>query len=502
MKINKETIVKGIKKIAFIIAAIALISAVGFYFAFKIFTSPVRLRATTEHLISKTLDRKVVLEDAQLKLGKLVLKNLKIDFREGSIHKERFQYYVSCREVKVRFRIMPLFKKKIIFKKIELSSPRINMTHFPKIDFTALFRHKVNMLLIAQGMFFEVDTLEISDGSVNLLWPAFPETFTSGLNLRVRSLKDRTVKLDVKCMFDKSKLNSLEGSGIIDVIRNVAQINDITIKGYGGEVSVKGSVEDMLTAPKADLKYEFSDFPNEFLPKAIELVGTPILKGEIKGPVGELHLDWLLDLSYCEVNYRDLHKNADGEKFRLQGGFIYRTAYFDINWYLVELFGATVSGTGTIISKEDIDLNIVAESIDLKQLAKKLEFLKKHISEGDLSIKGKLKTSYKDIEFSGKSEIQGLELRNLKGLSDFYRKVTGNKKDRFHIEKVTVEMVADEKKLKLDTIKATGGDIEGEGKGYYEWAGGTNFVLYPRLYGKEIGLRIYGDSGNIKIGLK
>ena len=162
----------------------------------------------------------------------------------------------------------------------------------------------------------------------------------------------------------------------------------------------------------------------------------------------------------------------------------------------------TISGTGTIYNSEDIDLNVIGEGLDLGLLGNNISALKKYISSGAIDVRGKLKFSADNTDFSAKAQVSQLMLKNLGEISNLYKKLSGNNKSEFLLEKVDIEIFTDNKQLVLKELKAEGGDIEGWGKGSIKWDRGLSFVVYPRIYGKEIGLRIYGAPGDIKVRLK
>ncbi len=488
---------KIIRKI--LIGAVVCILLVfsGIYLAFKVVTSPKRLKNSFRQLMENTLNRNVSIEDAKLKFGKLVLKNIRIDFREDN--EKKLQHYVVCKKVKVKFRILPLLKKKFVFKEIQVKSPEINLIHGLNINLAELFKQKVNVLSIGKGIFFEIDTLELIDGRINFL---LPEIYINNLQLNIKNSVNGLLEIKLKCGIDQSNFKEINLAGTIDIPKNTAEIQMLEISGYGGKAILNGKIKNVLTAPELNFTYNFKEFPMEIISEKIEISGEPLLKGNIEKQLKNLYLSWHLDLSPCGIKYRDLYQKPVGENLRFRGGILRKSVSYDINWYIVELLGASISGTGTISNTKDIDVNIVGESIDLKELSKRFKSIKKYIADGNLNFRGKLKTINELTEFTGKSTISGLKLKNIKELLKLYHKISGIKKDSLKLEEVNIDISIDNTKVKINALNAKGGDIEGWGKGYYKWGNEMNFAVYPRIYGKEIGFRIYGSSDNIKVGLK
>lgn len=492
-----------IKKLLIGLIAVFLLGSVAVYITFKFVFSPNRLKKSFQLIATETLNRQVVIGSAQLKLGKLVLSNIEVDFKKENEKSEReYEKFIRCKKVEIKFELLPLIRKRFVFKEVKIEAPVLNLRYRPTINITELVRSKIQDSGIGRGVRFKINKLDIEKGKINFFIPDLPELKTKDFTFQIKgSSFGKPVKVSFSCKFNNSGFDKVNLLSSVDAFGANAIIEKLEIYGYEGKLDISGDIKKILTAPQFDLNYSFSEFPYGLIPERISITGQPSLKGNIKNEIGNLYINWNLDLSSCKLNYRDLYQKNEGSELKIQGGVTYKNADVSLNWYVIELHGATISGTGTI-NGDKVNINVRSESVDLKKLAQSLVFIKKYVDDGVLNIKGKVSGDKDSINLTAKINIKDIRVKNLEGLSDLYSKITGDKKTLFKVKNLDADILIDKEKLKINNLNLKGGDLEGWGKGYYRWGDEINFVVYPRFHGREIGLRIYGSSDSIKVGLK
>ncbi|MEA3505985.1 MAG: AsmA-like C-terminal region-containing protein, partial [Elusimicrobiota bacterium] len=297
-------------------------------------------------------------------------------------------------------------------------------------------------------------------------------------------------------------INIFDLMASVNIVENEAFINHIVLEGKAGQLYADGEIEDFFTAPVADLKYEYRDFPGVIEDNGFFIEGAPELNGKIRTKGKKLDITVLMNMAESGISYKDIFKKPSGERLRLQSGFSYHLGNVDINWYLLETSGGALSGTGTIFKTGDTVINLIGEDIDLKELRNNFLFIKKYIAKGNMSTRSVLEKTGDEIDMKVAFDIDNLGIINFEPLADLYKKLTDKSKSQFNINSVQAKLKLTPNQLAVDDLQLKGGDVEGSGKGYYEWRRELDFTLYPRIEGRRIGLRVYGSTDNVKIGLK
>lgn len=483
-----------------IVIGVFLIFVAG-YIVFKIIFSPKRLKNSFQQIIAGTLNRNVSIGEAELRFGNLVLKDIKVDFKKENDLTKEFRNFIECEKVQIKFKILPLLKKKFVFREVRINSPVLNIGHQPTVKIAGLIG-MIKEPVIGNGIRFGINRLSVEKGSINLLPPVFSNLRTKDIDFQIKGTTlDKPVEVSLNCKFDGSKFDEINLLGTVNFFRAIAEIKKFEIYGSGGKIDISGEINKILTDPQMDLSYNFSEWPYKLMPENLTISGKPSLKGKIKSEAGKIYVNWKLDLSSCKIDYGELYQKNEKSGLKFQGGLMHRNVFTSLNWYVIEWNGTTVSGTGSI-SDGSLDINVRGELMDLKNLTHGLKFIEKYVGGGELSIKGKIGGNIKSGNFSGKIDINDLKIKKIKGLSNLYSKITGTKKYLFNMGKVNIDILVDDKELKINNLNAKGGDIEGWGKGYYIWDEEINFVAYPKIYGKEIGFQIHGSTDNIEVILK
>ncbi|MDA3793307.1 MAG: hypothetical protein PF545_06625, partial [Elusimicrobia bacterium] len=265
---------------------------------------------------------------------------------------------------------------------------------------------------------------------------------------------------------------------------------------------IKGKIDKLFTSPVVDLEYKYREFPGRIENGEFLINGNPSLAGKIRTKNNRLNIGIHLDLTESSISYKDIYKKSLSEKLTLQGGLFYNKGNIDISWYLLELPGASLSGTGSILNTGETIINIIGEEIDLNKLRNNFSFIKKYVTGGTMNTRSTFNYSGDGPDMDIYFDVDNMSIMNFPGLTKLYEKLADKTKKRFDINNTTAKLKLTKEKLQLDNIELTGDDLEGTGKGYYIWGEEVNFVFYPRIEDRKIGLRVYGSTDNIKVGLK
>jgi hypothetical protein len=491
-----------LKRILIGLILVLMVLFAGSYISFRIVTSPKRLKNAFQKFSSQALGLDVKINDAKLKFGRLLLKNISVDFSKESELRERYEKLIKCKEIECGFKILPLLGGKIVFKEIYIKEPLIFLSGQSDIDLRNIIQIGTTRLLIAKGLKFNIKRFKILDGSLNFIVSERTKIETRNLDLNIRRISDNILKLKLNSDFVDPGMDEVVLGALVDISKNYADISSFKLKGYEGVLDLKGNVKNLFNAPQLNLKYEVSSFPIGILPKNVELIGDPSFKGTIEGRQNKIYLNWNIDFFPCDINYKKIYYKSAGENMRFQGGIIQHALAFDINWYVIEMFDTAISGTGTIENFDDMEINVIFEAVDLKRMSKVTKVFDKYIDGGTIDFRGKLKKAEAVTSLRGKVSTNDLKIKNIKDLTKLYKLVAGSKKEVFNFRKTEMDIFMDSKILNIDNLKSRGGDIAGRGRGYYRWNKEINFDVYPKIYGKEIGLKIYGTPEKVKISLK
>ena len=224
---------KIIKNILIILAVTAAIGISGFYLTFRIITSSERLKSRFQSVLEKTLNRTVNVGEADFRFGKLVLKNIRIAFGPDDILKKDYESFMSCESMQLKFRILPIFKKKFVLKELVLDSLRLNIDGMQKLNAQALFSGRLNMLLLGKGVFYEIKKLEIKDAAINLHRGELPGIHMEDIQLEIKSSSEEYFKIKASAGFDKSSIEAVELTGAIDMLRNTAMLESMAVNAFG-----------------------------------------------------------------------------------------------------------------------------------------------------------------------------------------------------------------------------------------------------------------------------
>ncbi|MBN2407660.1 MAG: hypothetical protein JXJ19_08170 [Elusimicrobia bacterium] len=492
-----------LKKITTVLLILVLVSLAGLYAAFKIIFSSERLKNSFKNAAKTYLGREVSIGSAELRVGRLVLNNIEVDFKENNkgLAKDS-EKFIICKRVYIKFRILPLFRKRFVFKEVKIDTPVINLMHRPSLKLKDMMRNLMGIPVLGGGLSFGINKLSMQKGRLNLHAPALPEwsVYNIGFFIKGTTLAE-PVRVYFSCSADMLDLEGMELSARIDAFRNTAEIEKFVISGYGGEADISGSIKDVMTSPSLDLEYFLGRFPSRMVPENLAIDGVPSIKGAVKNDIAAPDISWNMDFSTCSIKYGNIYHKDEGENLKFQGGMTFRDSCTDISWYVIRMGVSSVSGTG-MMCKDEVDVNIRGESINLKSALRGFDAVSRYISSGQMDIKGKLGGTIEDKKIKAELNISDMEIRKLKGISDLYAKIIGKQKTAFKLEKVQADISIDKDKIKVINLTSEGGDLEGWGKGYYNWGNDLNFMVYPKFHGREIGLRIYGDSKNVEVGLK
>jgi hypothetical protein len=502
---------KNKRIIAAALIFMVLVFAAG-YFSFKIIYSPQKLTKIFQKVMTGTLNRKVVIGGAELKLGTVILKDIRVEFEDkaqgGASDEHEEEDFIRCDKIKIKYRLLPLIKNKFVFREIKIQSPVLTMMSKPILDVKQVLQKKNDKRPIVKGVNFKINMLEISDGQVNLFTPDLPEIKIKDIKLNIKRAAEDILAVKLDFRFQDSKFEACEMESTIEINKNRAEISRMILEAYGGQFDIKGKIKNLLIDPYFDITYSAEKYPDGLLGDNVRIKGQPNFKGSIENTLHNLYFNWRLDFSGCDFSYGQFFKKSEGETLRFQGGLIRKLTSYDISWYVLECLGASVSGTGSVIDSKNIELNIIAEALDLKRMLKNMSGANKYIGSGIANINGKFSAVFTDEggldseKFRGGAVISGFNVKGYEKLSSLYYKISKIKKKEFRMEKINLDFYVNKERLKIVGFDSRGGDLEARAKGNLEWNKSVNFVVYPRIYGKEIGLRIYGRPDKIKIGLK
>ncbi|MFW6134688.1 MAG: AsmA family protein [Elusimicrobiota bacterium] len=492
------------KKILIIFGVVVLLILFIGYISFKIVFSPAKLKETIQKQAVRILNREVTVESARLKPGELTLNNVRINFRENEQElKRKASFYAVFKRVDFKFKILPLFNKNFVFKKVELISPEINAVRTPTIDVGGLIKQAVTGALVADRISFNINAIKIQKGRINIMIPEISGAIVRDIYFNVQQdRRENLIEAETRCKFENTGIRGLDFSSIVDLKKNKASIEYLKLTGFEGKMNISGDVSNLSTEPELNLKYVVEEFPYGLLPENLDIQGSPIVRGEIKNKLNEVYCEFLVNFDNNEIDWQKIYRKPFGGKLSLQGGFTYRKGFVSVNWYVLNSRGLEISGTGMMDKQKELNINMRADSIDFGKISDNLIILSRYINRGSGSLKGKISGQFSDPEFSSQAELENIRIRNLEPISELYKKITGYKKTRFKIEKADIDFLLNKKRLTINKFTSLEGNIEGRGSGYYEWGDKLDFTVYPIIRGNRVGLRIYGSPDNIKISLK
>jgi len=490
------------KKLTKYISLSLLIAVVAAFAAFKVLFSPPRLKKVFTEFASEALNRPVSIEAAELIPGKLILKDINVGFREEEKKLTDKENYVKCRKAEVGFKILPLFSRKFVFTDIAFSSPEINVIKKPTVNPGRIFKGLLLGTKLGQDINFEGRKFRIKDGSVIFSGSEQSNIKVSDIEIEVRgSSIGEPVSVSLEFKSPQIGLDSFILGAAVDISENAGIINNLRIAGYDSIFTLKGTVENILNIPKADLNYKLEKVAEKMFDGKVKFFQQPEVKGKIESDLMKPIITLRADLTNAEINLDEFNKAA-GEEFKVQGGITLSSKGAVINWYVLQLANQSVSGTGNIGKLKEVDINLISEELDLAKLSRNFKFIRKYVAAGLMNIRGNVESNGKPLQFSGNVKINNFKVKNFPGLINLYRKIARSKKQVVDLGEFSVNLFVNKKELQINQMNASGGDVTGRGRGYISKNGEIDFVLYPQILGRELNYRIYGSTDNIQLDLK
>ncbi|MGM0440888.1 MAG: hypothetical protein ACQEQC_00475 [Elusimicrobiota bacterium] len=474
--------------------------SIGGYIAFRTVFSQDRLREAFEKTVQENLGRETIVSNARFGVGEIFLEGIIVNQKKDDQHVKK--PFVNCEKVRIKFRLLPLLRKKFKFTEIVIVNPEFNI---PRVNTSVKIKKLIEDLVLEpeKDIKFEIKSVEVKDGALNLKAPDNPERKFSNINFYAEGTGlFEPINLELDFTSKDSRYQSMDILADIDLLRKKINLNSADINGYGGTVNLTGEIKDILDEPKINCKYKVKKFPSDIIPKELKLENSPDFSGNIKNSFENLKCNWRINLTPCKIEYKDIiNKNTD-KVLEFQGGVNYKDSNISVNWFVVETASGNFSGTGKINDSGVWNLNIIGEKIKLNNVSDMIKGSQKYINNGTISLNGRLSGPGSKLTFNSELKIENFQVKNIRKLSDIYENFTGQKKNIFKGDKFICNIFIDKKEIKISNINLEGENISGGGGGRYEWGNDLNFTLYPVISGREVGLKIYGDPSNINIGLK
>lgn len=455
-----------LKKILLTISALIIIIIIGLTVFIKIYITPERVKTFIVSAAEDALSRKV-------EIGEISISPFKgIEARDFSIKEiDGKTNFLKCKKFILKYQLMPLLARQVVIDELSLFSPEVRLVrdnegtyNFQKIGMKKAAAEAeaekeddgskalpisllVNRIRFDNLKFTLTDLKkEIPDmkGTINLdtnIKSAGKSGLISKgtLDILLDELKaEKTVK-DISVSFDYEIAIDLE-KGSINIKKADVTVQDV-------RASLKGSITDYKTSPKADISISvpmvkaaslqdlispFIDMPDM---KLSGKIAADIKVSGLPNKPETIKTDGMLRLSNLGITMDEISATLDGD------------IKFDKTLLSIDLKGTSGRNTaqikGTVndyLGEQKINLDIYSKKLFLDELIPAGTKEKPSTSKSAKASAG-LKEEAKplDLKLSAKGEVK-VDSADYKGLkmTNFYMKY-GFKDNRLEIEKMTAE---------------------------------------------------------------
>ncbi|GEM_PF-3027599 len=464
------------------------------YLAFRIYFSPERVERLFVSTASSVLNRPVDVSSARLTPGGLSLEGLEVGFREEGEVPEGVTNFISCERIFLQFRLAPLLRRQLVFKKIELEAPEVNFIRKIAFDYKRLFGGILLNRTITRNMSFSIGCVEVREGKVNMYPPDFPELKMVAVDISVEEIGRGTgYDLSFSSEFLDSELESLDINAAVDRREQRTLVNEIVLKGYEGEFVMSGYIDNVLGNPAFNLQWGVRKFPHGLLSDFLTFEGRPRISGTVKEELSSIDLEWSFDFTDSFLSISDIYYKQPGRNLKFMGRAGLDNEVIKIDWCVFETGGTFLSFVGEIYGGE-INLSVIADSIELTEAVSDFPGWRKYIAGGEADINGAVSGSLDDPLFSGRISSEDVRVENFSALENLFRRITGIQRDFMRLGNTDVDLKIDREKLNIESLSADNGDIRGSLSGSYFWDGNLDFNMRPNIFGRELIIKVSGST--------